>query len=215
VARRGTDETETLSPASGALIGEPRIRRTMREDTTDVRAVSDSDPTIFEEAEAVATGSGERVVYQVDRIQSTSSSRLQARATRLANEIADAPEYLEVETALDPAAMTSTPAVGDRYALSLPAFGISSEVRIIEADRVIDEGGEVIYAWVRDGENPDFEVLVEAGVSPLREDSVALCSQIRTISIGHRITDNLGQIPQERLDEVDHALEYSLGLTGP
>jgi len=142
VERRGTDQTETLTPASGAIIDEPRIRRTMREDTTDVRAVSDSDPTLFEEAEAVATTSDERVVYQVDRIQSTSSSRLQARATRLANEIADAPEYLEVETALNPAAMTSTPTVGDRYSLDLPAYGISTEVRVIEADRVIDEGGD-------------------------------------------------------------------------
>ncbi|TKX52246.1 type II toxin-antitoxin system PemK/MazF family toxin, partial [Halorubrum sp. SP3] len=57
-----------------------------------------------------------------------------------------------------------------------------------------------------------FEVLVPAEESALREDSVALCSQIRTVSIEHRITENLGSIPQERLDEVDTALEYSLGL---
>ena len=60
--------------------------------------------------------------------------------------------------------------------------------------------------------NP-FEVLVPAEECALREDSVALCSQIRTISIEHRITENLGSIPQERMDEVDTALEYSLGLT--
>ncbi|TKX84097.1 type II toxin-antitoxin system PemK/MazF family toxin [Halorubrum sp. SS5] len=58
-----------------------------------------------------------------------------------------------------------------------------------------------------------FEVLVPAEESALREDSVALCSQIRTVSIEYRITENLGSIPQERLDEVDTALEYSLGLT--
>ncbi|OYR52250.1 growth inhibitor PemK [Halorubrum sp. E3] len=58
-----------------------------------------------------------------------------------------------------------------------------------------------------------FEVLVPAEESALREDSVALCSQIRTVSIEHRITENLGSIPRERLDEVDTALEYSLGLT--
>ncbi|MFC6863613.1 type II toxin-antitoxin system PemK/MazF family toxin [Halomicroarcula sp. GCM10025817] len=58
-----------------------------------------------------------------------------------------------------------------------------------------------------------FEVLVPAEECALREDSVALCSQIRTISIEHRITENLGSIPQERIDEVDTALEYSLGLT--
>jgi mRNA interferase MazF len=58
-----------------------------------------------------------------------------------------------------------------------------------------------------------FEVLVPAEEAALREDSVALCSQIRTVSAEHRITENLGSIPQERLDEVDTALEYSLGLT--
>ena len=58
-----------------------------------------------------------------------------------------------------------------------------------------------------------FEVLVPAEECTLREDSVALCSQIRTISIEHRITENLGSIPQERTDEIDTALEYSLGLT--
>ncbi|WP_135663882.1 type II toxin-antitoxin system PemK/MazF family toxin [Halorhabdus rudnickae] len=57
-----------------------------------------------------------------------------------------------------------------------------------------------------------FEVLVSAAEGPLREDSVALCSQIRTISIEHRIRENLGSIPDERMAEVDTALEYSLGL---
>jgi mRNA-degrading endonuclease toxin of MazEF toxin-antitoxin module len=47
----------------------------------------------------------------------------------------------------------------------------------------------------------------------LREDSVALCSQIRAISIEHCINENLGPIPHERTDDVETALEYSLGLT--
>lgn len=58
-----------------------------------------------------------------------------------------------------------------------------------------------------------FEVLVTAEASALREDSVAICSQLRTVSIDHRISENLGSIPDERLDAVDTALEYSLGLT--
>ena len=58
-----------------------------------------------------------------------------------------------------------------------------------------------------------FEVLVPAEECALRDDSVALCSQIRTVSIAHRITENLGSIPQARMDKVDTALEYSLGLT--
>lgn len=58
-----------------------------------------------------------------------------------------------------------------------------------------------------------FEVLVPAEECALREDSVVLCSQIRTVSIEHRIKETLGSIPGERMDEVDTALEYSLGLT--
>lgn len=57
-----------------------------------------------------------------------------------------------------------------------------------------------------------FEVLIEADESALEEDSVALCSQIRTISIAERITDVVGSIPDDRLSDVDTALEYSLGL---
>jgi len=57
-----------------------------------------------------------------------------------------------------------------------------------------------------------FEVLVPAAESPLREDSVALCNQIRTVSIEHRITDAPGAVPDARMEEIDAALEYSLGL---
>ena len=57
-----------------------------------------------------------------------------------------------------------------------------------------------------------FEVLVSADECALKEDSVAICSQLRTISIDHRIRENIGSIPAERLEQVDTALEYSLGL---
>lgn len=58
-----------------------------------------------------------------------------------------------------------------------------------------------------------FEVRVSAAESPLREDSVALRTRIRTVSIEHRITDDIGSVPDARMEEVDAALEYSLGLT--
>jgi hypothetical protein len=54
-----------------------------------------------------------------------------------------------------------------------------------------------------------FEVLVPADECALAEDSVALCSQIRTVSIQHRVTENIGSIPAERMADVDAALEYS------
>jgi mRNA interferase MazF len=63
-----------------------------------------------------------------------------------------------------------------------------------------------------DDELYPFEVLVPADECALREDSVALCSQIRTVSIQHRIVENIGSIPSGRLSEIDSALEYSLSL---
>lgn len=57
-----------------------------------------------------------------------------------------------------------------------------------------------------------FEVFVGADEGPLREDSVALCSQIRTVSIQHRVVKTIGTVPEGRMDDVDAALEYSLGL---
>ena len=57
-----------------------------------------------------------------------------------------------------------------------------------------------------------FEVLVTAEECALREDSVALCTQIRTVSIERRITDVIGSVPADRMSEVETALEYSLGL---
>ena len=60
-----------------------------------------------------------------------------------------------------------------------------------------------------------FEVFVGAEEGPLKEDSVALCSQVRTVSINHRIRRNLGSIPDERMTDVDQALQYSLGLVEP
>ena len=66
-----------------------------------------------------------------------------------------------------------------------------------------------------DDELYPFEVLVSADESHLKEDSVAVCSQIRTVSIEHRIQTLIGSIPDERMDDVDTALEYSLGLREP
>jgi len=142
--RRGADRAEVLSPSSGAVIEDPRIRETLREEVTDVRAVSGDDPAIYEEATAIETDAGEKQVWEVDHIASTSSSRLQARATRLANEYAAAPEYLEVETTLDGAVLDPLPDVGDTYRVTLPAYDIDEDLRVIEADRTIDGDGETV-----------------------------------------------------------------------
>lgn len=58
-----------------------------------------------------------------------------------------------------------------------------------------------------------FEVLIEAKESGLKQDSVVDCSNIRTVSIDHRIKENLGRIPNKKIDKVNTALKYSLGIT--
>lgn len=63
-----------------------------------------------------------------------------------------------------------------------------------------------------EGELYPFEVLIEAEDGPQRDDSVALCNQIRTVSIRERISTVIGSVPEDRLAAVDTALEYSLGL---
>jgi mRNA interferase MazF len=40
-----------------------------------------------------------------------------------------------------------------------------------------------------------------------------MCSQIRTVSVEHRIKENIGSISDELMEDVDVALRYSLGLT--
>lgn len=70
----------------------------------------------------------------------------------------------------------------------------------------------VPFTTSRGDELYPFEVLISAAESPLREDSVALCSQIRTVSIEHRLKNGIGSVPVSRMEEVDEALEYSLGL---
>lgn len=142
--RRGAARAEELSPSTGAVIDEPRIRETLREGVTNVRAVSDDDPTIYEEATAIETDAGEKQVWEVDHIDSTSSSRLQARATRLANEYAAAPEYLEIETTLDGAVLDPLPDIGDTYPVTLLAYDVDEDLRVIEADRTIDGDGETV-----------------------------------------------------------------------
>lgn len=57
-----------------------------------------------------------------------------------------------------------------------------------------------------------FEVEVEAAESPLRDDSVVDVSQLRTIDIQARITNNVGSVPSHRMTEIDRAIKQSLGL---
>jgi len=60
-----------------------------------------------------------------------------------------------------------------------------------------------------DGQSP-LDVSNSAAECALRDDATAWG---RSRSFEHPITENLGAIPQEWVDEVGTTLEYSLGLT--
>lgn len=70
----------------------------------------------------------------------------------------------------------------------------------------------VPFTTAFDDELYPFEVLVRAENGPLREDSVVVCSQLRTVAIEEQIGENLEAIPEDRMAAVDEALEDSLGL---
>lgn len=63
------------------------------------------------------------------------------------------------------------------------------------------------------GETYPFEVEIKASNTALRDDSVVDCSQLRTVDLAERITDNIGSIPSNKIPELDRALKISLGLT--
>jgi len=144
LADRGTTITETLSPADGDIVGEPTVRESARKDrqATTIRVISASDATTFEAATVVSNPA--RDVVYTEELDSTSSSRLQTRATALADEISAAPEYLEVRATVDPDVITADLEVGDTVPVALPEDDVDADLRIIETTRRIDEGGETL-----------------------------------------------------------------------
>lgn len=57
-----------------------------------------------------------------------------------------------------------------------------------------------------------FEVEVSAANTPLKQDSVANLSQIRTIDIDKRVQSNIGSVPSSKIPEINRAIRNSLGL---
>lgn len=66
-------------------------------------------------------------------------------------------------------------------------------------------------ASISDKEYPT-EAIIKPEESGLKEVSVALCNQIRTISIEDRILKKIGILKPETMKKVDDALKTSLGL---
>jgi mRNA interferase MazF len=101
------------------------------------------------------------------------------------------------------------PTEGSEQRGTLPCLVVQNDVGNENAPTTI----VVPFTTSRGDDLYPFEVLVSSTESPLREDSIAICSQVRTIWIEHRIRDVLGSVPDAAMEDVDTALEYSLGLT--
>lgn len=56
-----------------------------------------------------------------------------------------------------------------------------------------------------------FQVPVPAGEAGLPQPSKALCEQVRTLSV-NRLTERLGSLPDERMNEIREALDRHLWL---
>ena len=55
-------------------------------------------------------------------------------------------------------------------------------------------------------------VEIKASESSLEKDSAVLLNQIRAVSIKHRVEEKIGSLERNKMEEVDDALEVSLGL---
>lgn len=59
-----------------------------------------------------------------------------------------------------------------------------------------------------------YEVEIRAANTVVKEDSVALLNQLRTMSVPHRLYENVGQLDPDgpEMDAIERAIEISLAL---
>lgn len=79
-----------------------------------------------------------------------------------------------------------------------------------------DNADTTIVAPITSQYNPDdlypFEVELNPEESDLETDSVVQLNQIRTITIDDRVEDIFGWVDDDKMNEIDSALRYTLGL---
>jgi prophage tail gpP-like protein len=136
--RVGSDRTTTLSPSNGTVISDPRVRRDDREPATHVVVVGDG---VREEAVISSYDSSEdRRIEAVIRDDSIStSSAAQARADTEADRLESEPRLQKIELAVPP---TVDAQVGDTFPVDLPEDGVDRDLRVVRADRRIDQAGD-------------------------------------------------------------------------
>jgi len=108
---------------------------------------------------------------------------------------------------------------GEIYWLDMPVGQGSMQqgrrpVLIIQNDRGNSSSTTTIVAAItsqRRQRSYPFQVAFSAQESGLRLDGTILCEQIQTIDQA-RLGDLAGSVPADRMQEVDEALRWSLGL---
>ena len=87
---------------------------------------------------------------------------------------------------------------------------------VLQNDSGNEYGATTIIAPITSQYDPDdiypFEVEIPAEMGNLEKDSIVQLSQVRTISIDDRVKDIFKWLPDEKMEEIDHALKISLGL---
>jgi hypothetical protein len=144
VSRLGADRTdETLSPSTGTLLAEPRIRNKVREQVTHVRVLGSQSGTAQVVGEAVTASfdeSTDRAVYRNHTDKDIQQqSRADALAQELVNEYDGEPEFIEIEAEI---AGSVEPSLGDSFRVSVPSENIDHDLRIMNLRRILDRAGE-------------------------------------------------------------------------
>lgn len=99
------------------------------------------------------------------------------------------------------------PTVGSEINKTRPALIISNDINNQVAQTVT-----VIPITSGTGKIYPFETLLQSQESGLPKTSKAKCNQIRTID-KKRLIKSVGEIPPEKLKEVENALRIHLGIT--
>jgi mRNA interferase MazF len=98
------------------------------------------------------------------------------------------------------------PAEGHEMKKTRPAVVVQNDVGNANASTTIVAPATGTYRRY------PFEVLVEADDSPFETDSSVRLDQLRVVSIEKRIHSVVGSLDAETMEQIDDALQLSLGL---
>jgi hypothetical protein len=145
VAQPSAAPTETLSPSAGTLVGDPDVRDDNRNPPTVIIGLGAQSGPNQVRAESVVDPAADREVYRkYTNTDIKNQSRLQTIIDRLASEVANAPQKLDIETE----AVGVDLSVGDRVEFVWPEEDIDTTLRVIEYTETVTSRG-VRYAPIR------------------------------------------------------------------